>query len=138
MCILTTEDGDSWTKAPFARSAWSNGTLFLVSVLLSLNALVFATSDSGSCSTPSRWTDRVALCACTGGGDLGSERDGSTGPATSCGRAGCDVGIDMTALPVLHLGSVLHPTSSHSEFLPAPCAFQTCTAVWGNIQAGSK
>jgi hypothetical protein len=101
VCILTAEDGDSWTEAPFARSAWGNGTLFLISVLLSLNALVFATSVSGSCSTPSRWTDRVALCVCTGDGDLGNERDGSAGPVTSCGRAGCDVGIDMTALSIL-------------------------------------
>jgi hypothetical protein len=105
--ILTTEDGDSWTEAPFARSAWGNGTLLLASrfglgrVLLSLKALVFATSNSGSCSTPSRWTDRVALCVCTGGGDLGNERGGGSGLATSCGRAGCDIGIDMTALPVL-------------------------------------
>jgi hypothetical protein len=107
VCILTAKDGDSWIEAPFTRLAWGNGNILLVSgfelgrVLLSLNALVFAPNDSGSCSTPSRWTDRVALCVCTGDGDLGKGRDGGTEPGTSCGRAGCGIGIDMAALPVL-------------------------------------
>jgi len=130
VCILTARDGDSWIEGPFARVEWGNGNILLVSgfglarVLLSLNALVFAPNDSGSCSTPSRLTDRVALCACTGGGDLGNGRYGGTEPGTSWGRAGCDIGIDMTALPVLILPTLsfcLHPAPLKHSLLYWKC-----------------